>query len=226
MHLGSTKMIKKIGLATTLLSSLLYADMNEKGFFVGSDVSYLDAQMAYSKKGSVITTANYKSDDSLTSLSLKAGYQYYFTRVYLRVNNSARLKDSEKERFEIKTQVVELNAEYLPLFFKSDDKFFMLKGIVGVGVGINRSSLSSYSVQLDVNTGDAADALLDKDTQNMMEYGGQLGVMGAFDFGLSLELAYRYRSGLMTQFTNEDDSYQATFKLQSSEIYLGANYMF
>ena len=220
-------MIKKIALATTLFSSLVYADMNEKGFFVGADISYFDAQMNYSKKGTVITTDNYITDDSLASYSLKAGYQYYFTRIYLRINNSSRLKDSKKKRFEIKNKLVELNADYLPLFFKSDDNFFMLKGIAGVGVGANKSTLTSYSAQhLDVYTGDSADFILDKDTQLLMEYGGQLGLMGAFDFGLSVELSYRYRSGLMTQFTNEDNSYQATFKLRSSEIYLGANYMF
>jgi len=220
-------MIKKIALITTLFSTLAYADMSEKGFFVGADVSYFDAQMNYSKKGTVITTNNYITNDRLASYSLKAGYQYYLTRIYLRVNNSSTLKDSQKKRFEIKTKLVEINADYLPLFFKSDDDFFMLKGIAGIGVGANRSALSSYSSQhLDVNTGKPEDLILNKDTQWLMEYGGQLGVMGAFDFGLSVELAYRYRSGLMTQFTNQDDSYQATFKLMSSEFYLGANYMF
>ncbi len=218
-------MIKKIALATTLLSSLVYADMSEKGFFIGADLSYYDAQIAYSKKGTIITTANYKTDNKFSSFSLKAGYQYYFTRIYLRVNNNTRLKDSNKKRFGIKTQVVELNTDYLPLFFKNNDNFFMLKGIVGVGVGANRSSLRYYDSRLD-SIGKNVSPILDKNIQWLMEYGGQLGVIGAFDFGLSVEFTYRYRSGLMTQFTNKDNSYQATFNLDSSEIYFGANYIF
>ena len=222
-------MIKKIALITTLFSTLAYADMSEKGFFVGADVStYSNAETAYSKKGTVITTANYQSNSSfITATSLKMGYQYYFTRVYMRVNNSTTFKDETKNRFKIASQVIELNADYLPLLFKTDDESFTLKGLIGVGVGANKSALKSYSAQIDVNTGKPEDSILNQNTQWLMEYGGQLGfILNKTDSGLSFELAYRYRSGLMTQFTNQDDSYQATFKLMSSEFYLGANYMF
>ena len=218
-------MIKKIVLATTLLASLVHADRSEKGFFVGADISYFDTETAFSKKGSIITTSNYKVNEAAASYSLKAGYQYYFTRVYLRANNKKKLKDTQKERFEIENQLVELNIDYLPIFYKSKEHPFMIKGIAGVGVGANRSSLTYYDARLD-SIGTNVEPILNKETQWLMEYGGQLGVMAAFDFGLDVELAYRYRSGLMTQFSSEDESAQVTFKQRASEVYLGANYMF
>jgi len=220
-------MIKKIALTTLLLSTLASAEMSQKGFFVGLDGSTLSSNIAYAKKGSAITTSNYASDESITPISLRLGYQYYFTRIYGRVSSEHEYKDNTKEpgRFKIKNQVFELNADYLPTFYKADSKSWFIRGVFGVGIGANKSALTYYDSKLD-SIGNNLTPILSKETQWNMEYGYQLGALMEFDFGLSTELGYRFRSGLMAEFSDADEANQATFKLRTEEIYIGINYLF
>ena len=221
-------MIKKIAIISTLVSTLLYGESdipNQTGFFVGLDISHMSTETRYNKSGSGITTANYSSTGTLTPLSLKLGYQYYFTRIYARVNTSSSYDDNAKQRYKIDSQVYELDVDYLPVFYRSDDKFWTIKGVFGVGLGANKSALTYYDARLD-SIGTNLEAILNKETQWNMQYGLQAGVQVELDFGLSAELGYRYRSGLMTEFSDTDGANEATFKLLSDEVYLGLNYLF
>jgi len=221
-------MIKKIAILSTLLSSLLFGESDipkQTGFFVGLDVSALNANVKYRKKGEIIITSNYSSTEDLTIPSLKIGYQYYFTKVYARVNSENNYKDKKRDRFTIKSQVFELNTDFTPIFYKGDE--WRLRGVFGVGIGANKSNLEEYSDSLDsISATDPTTAILNKETQWNMEYGYQVGVMAELNFGLSAELGYRVRSGLLTAFTSADGGYEATFELQSAEMYLGVNYLF
>ena len=218
-------MIKKITLLSTLISTLMYADIEQKGFFVGIDGSLLKTSVNYAKKGSGITTSNYASSESLAALSAKIGYQYYFTRIYARVNSKNTYIDKAKNRYTMKNQVIELNVDYLPVFYINKNKSWNLRGVMGVGVGANKSVLSSYDARLD-SIGQNLQKILDKQTQYNMEYGLQLGLLSEFDFGLSAELGYRFRTGLLVEFSDADSANEATWKLNSQELYLGLNYLF
>ena len=217
-------MIKKIVLTTTLLTSLAYGDMTQKGFIVGFDVSMLDSSIEYANKGA-FQTNNYASSSENNSFSGKIGYQYYFTRVYVRINQNAEYKDENKGYYKVRNQVIELNADYLPILYSAKDNKWNIRGIIGVGVGANRSQMSYYSTLID-----SPESIFDKETKYNMEYGFQIGTQVEFDFGLSAELGYRARSGLMAEFSDADGvtsaTYEATFKLKTSELYLGLNYLF
>ena len=226
MHLGSTKMIKKIALATTLLSSLAYADISEKGFFVGVDLSSVKYNSTYATKGGSTVTKGYDAKGSVPSVSWKAGYQYYFTRIYARLSNNRIYKDNKKNYYEMNNQVFELNTDYSPVLYKGNNRAWNIRAVAGVGVGANKSSLGNYKA---FNL-DSSPAIMTKNTQWEMEYGYQLGLLSEFDFGLSAEIGYRYRSGLMAEFTNATKTTSATdemtFLLVSKEIYFGLNYLF
>ncbi|MDF1879425.1 hypothetical protein JHD46_07225 [Sulfurimonas sp. SAG-AH-194-C20] len=217
-------MIKKIALITILLSSLSYGAMIQKGLIVGIDTSITSSNINYAKNGSGITTSNYSAGGSLSPVSLKVGYQYYFTRIYGRISTQYEYNDNKLERYKIKNQVFELNTDYIPIIYKGDNSWH-LRGIFGVGVGANKSSLVKYDDRLD-SIGINLVPILNKETQWNMEYGFELGLLLEFDFGLGAELGYRVRSGLMGEFSDEDGANEVTFKLQTSEVYLGVNYLF
>jgi len=218
-------MIKKIVLATTLLSSLAYGEMTQKGFILGIDTSSMNTKISYAKNGSGLTTSNYASEEAFAPISLKLGYQYYFTRIYGRISTEDEYSDATLQRFKIKNQVYELNADYLPVFYAGSNKSWQLRGIFGIGTGANKSALTQYDSRLDA-IGTNLKPILNTETQWNMEYGFQAGLMVEFDFGLSGEVGYRVRSGLMAEFSDENDANEATFKLQTSELYLGLNYLF
>ena len=221
-------MIKKITIMSMLVSSLLYGDSDipkQKGFFVGLDVSYMNATTRYDKSGAGITTSSYSSKDYLVPVSVRLGYQYYFTRIYARINNEKSYQDNKKERYKLDSKAYEINADYIPVIYTSTEKDWTIRALFGVGLGANKSALTYYDARLD-SIGTNLEAILDKDTQWNMEYGLQMGAMAEFDFGLNVELAYRYRSGLMSEFSDTDGANEVTFKLLSSEIYLGVNYLF
>ena len=225
-------MIKKIILISTLTSTLLVAEtMKEKGFFIGLDASTSSVNIAYEKKGSIIRASNYESDDRTSNAALKVGYQYYFTRVYLRINPSKTYKDQTSGYYEIKNQVVEMNIDYLPIFYIQEEQKWNIRGVVGLGIGVNKNGLVNYSKQnIDVYS-NTADPILNKETQYNMEYGYNIGLMSEFDFGLSAEIGYRFRTGLMGEYSDAVDgegktSYEAIFTLSTGEFYLGLNYLF
>jgi len=218
-------MIKKIIVISSLVSSLLQAQMSEKGFFVGVDGSTSSVNIAYAKSGSGITTSNYESDDRVRPISLKFGYQYYFTRVYARVNSSKNYVDKTLERYEVENQVIELNIDFSPIFYMQESQEWNIRGVFGLGVGINKSALVRYDARLDA-IGTNLDPILNTQTQHNMEYGYNIGLISEFDFGLSAEIGYRFRYGLLTEFSDKDGANEATFTLSTGELYLGFNYLF
>jgi len=218
-------MVKKIIIISTLVSTLLQAEMKEKGFFIGIDGSTSSVNISYAKSGSIITTSDYESDDRVSNISLKCGYQYYFTRLYARVNKRDTNVDKTLDRYEVKNHIMEMNVDYAPILYMQKNQKWNIKGIFGLGVGVNKSSLVDYDARLDAR-GIDVDPILDKKTHYNMEYGYNLGLIGELDLGLSIELGYRYRYGALVEFADKDGGKEATFTLSTGEFYLGVNYLF
>jgi hypothetical protein len=223
-------MIKKIAMMSMLVSTLLYADIDQKGFFVGVDFSQSDYELEYNHSvdptGFDYLISDYASSDEDNLYSVKAGYQYYFTRVYARYSKFD-YKDTNLNKYRIEGAVIELNADYLPVFYTSESKIWNIRGIFGIGVGYNESELKDYDPYLfsvgDVGAGEQ----LSDGKQHYMEYGYQIGVMSETSIGLSVEFAYRVRYGDLLEFTDsQTDSKTATFDLRTKEIYIGVNYLF
>lgn len=216
-------MRKKIALAssTLLLATLGQAEIKQNGFFVGLDYSEQNVELKYDNNANGILTSMtvlpYMNDISHGSPSFKAGYQYYFTRVYARYN-SFDYKDEKRDKYTIKGTVYELNADYLPILYVSEDKLWNIRAIVGLGVGYNTSKMSDYDLGLIPPTETAGES------QNYMEYGYQVGIMSETSIGLGVELGYRMRYGNLQEFT--DTANNATFSLETKEFYLGVNYLF
>ncbi len=212
-------MIKKIALATTLLATLVHAEIDQKGFFVGIDGSTQKTNLKYDNNGfgTAFTVRPYSVESTQTALSYKLGYQYYFTRLYARVNDF-KYEDSKKGKYTIKGTTYELNADYIPVFYTSENKEWAIRGVFGLGVGYSSSKLKNYNVDL-LPVGVGADT-----AQNYMEYGYQAGVMGESFFGLSLELGLRFRQGNVLEFT--DGQNEVTFFRDATEYYFGINYLF
>ena len=218
MHSGSTKMRKKIALTLTLLTATFAnAEIDQSGFFVGLDYANKTSSVEYDSKGSMPYNT-YTSDYSADSLSLKAGYQAYFARVYARYTDFEH-KDTKRDKFTISNgKVYELNADYIPVFYTNESKDWNIRGLFGVGVGYNASELTEYEDSL-LPVGESAGP-----TQNYMQYGFQVGILVESSYGVSLETAYRERSGNLQEFT--DGANNAVFSLKTSEFYLGLNYLF
>ena len=215
-------MIKKIVLATALLATAANAEIQQKGFFVGVDFSKMKSDIKYeTSDGNVPAAFPYTGYDSTSSdsiPSLKVGYQYYFTRVYARVN-SYELEDTSRDKYKIKAKTYELNAEYIPVFYMSEKHSWDIRGIFGFGLGYSDAKITEGDIGL-------APALSTSfnDSQKNIEYGYQLGMMIETDIGLSGELGYRYRTGNVIEFT--DGQNNSTFMVKSREFYLGLNYLF
>lgn len=215
-------MSKKIMVAGMLLvGTLAQAEIEQRGFFVGVDLSQKSSNVKYDNNANgiltSITTLPYTNELSDMGTSLKVGYQYYFTRVYARYS-SFDYKDEKRDKFTIKGAVYELNADYLPLFYVSESKEWNIRGIFGLGAGYNASDMSDYDVGL-LPAGESAVG-----TQNYMEYGYQVGVMSQTSLGISVEAAYRVRYGNLQEFT--DTANNSTFSLETKEFYFGLNYLF
>ena len=211
--------MKKIVLASTLLvmSSFAESKIDTSGFLVGLDLSSKSSHLAYESGGSM-PLFPYENKYTNSALSLKLGYQNYFGRVYARYS-SFEYKDDARDKFTIGDgQTYELNADYLPLFYVSEQEEFNLRGIFGIGVGYNKSQLKDYDTFLL-----PGDERIDS-AQNFIEYGYQLGVLVESEYGVSLEAAYRVRYGVLQEST--DDANSAAFNLETQEFYLGINYLF
>jgi len=210
-------MIKKITIISTLISSLAYAEVKQKGFFVGVDYAAKSVDLKYENTGVAFPYNSYNATSTDNRVSLKAGYQYYFTRIYARVAKYD-YHDSAKNRYSIDGTTYEINAEYLPVFYMAKSKKWDLRGLVGIGVGYNRSRLYNYNVGL------LPVAPLTGENQTYIEYGWQLGLMAETDLGVNLECGLRARKGDLLEFT--DSTNNATFLYDTTEYYLGINYLF
>jgi len=217
-------MIKKIILISILTSTLLVAEtMKEKGFFLGLDVSHNMTEVSYRKSSSIVRYNNYSNFENYHPVSIKLGYQYYFTKVYLRFSDPITIQDTTRYAYDIKTKVYELNADFIPILYRSENKKFAIKGVLGIAAGVNASELVEYDKRLFDPMNE--DGTVDPGSQYNMNLGYNIGVMGEFDFGLNLELGYRFRSGMALEYSDKDKN-EATFKLITKEVYLGVNYLF
>lgn len=206
-------MIKKITLATTLLFTLVHAEIKQTGFFIGADVGSKSSNVKYDSDGA------YKYDmvSNNDSLSFKLGYQYYFTRVYARIN-SFIYQDTKRDNYTLKGRTYELNADYIPVFYMSKSKKWNLRGVFGFAAGYSSSKLENYDVNL-LPVGITAER-----SQRSMEYGTQIGLMSETSIGLSVEIGLRLRQGPLIELT--DGVASATFNRDDKEYYLGVNYLF
>ena len=138
MHLGSTKMIKKIALASTLLiSTLVSAETPEKGFLLGLNLSKHDGEMEYKQFGTA--TNNHTVSSDAVSLVPKIGYQYYFTRIYF-LTNQYSYKEA-RDRYSIKGSNYEIDVDYIPRIYKGKETSVHL--LAGVSVGMQKSTLQN-----------------------------------------------------------------------------------
>jgi len=210
-------MIRKIAIMSTLIASLAYAEVEQKGFFVGVDYASKSVDLKYENTSTGFSYNAYNASPSDNTLSLKAGYQYYFTRVYARIAQYD-YHDTSKNRYSIDGTTYELNADYLPVLYMAKDKKWDLRGFVGIGVGYNKSRLYNY------NTGLLPVDPLTGNNQTYIEYGWQLGAMVETEIGVSVEVGMRGRKGDLLEFT--DNTNEATFLYDTTEYYLGINYLF
>jgi len=212
--------MKKILTLTLLTATLLNAEIEQSGFFVGVDMSNKTSKIDYATSDTA-NPSNIRdiSDYDSKPLSYKIGYQYYFARVYARMAEDS-YKDTLKNRYEIDSKLYEMNADYLPLFYMNGSKDFALRGVFGVGVGYTDNKVSNTLSSATLEKG-----MLDgKPNQKYMIYGGQVGVMLESSYGLSLEVGARFREGALLEYTIENGT--ATFDHMSTEFYLGLNYLF
>ena len=216
-------MIKKIAILSTLVSTLLYGEIKDRGIFIGVDMARANGEVFYTNKGA-IPTSPYSTKQEQNIPSLKLGYQYYFTRIYGRINETKTYSDNVKDYFEVKTRLVELNVDYIPMLYQDDKKAVAIRGIIGAGVGINSSSLLSYHYFMD-----APVSIMNTKTQRSMEYGYNLGLIAEFNVGINFEIGYRFRSGVLDTFADVEEgtaSFVTAFELETKEVYLGLNYLF
>lgn len=219
MHSGSTKMRKKI-VTTLLITTIAHAEIEQSGFFVGVDISSKTSNVNYETNqvnwSGIADISKYKT----TPFSYKLGYQYYFTRVYARMSKDTYV-DTQKNRYEIKSTHYEFNIEYIPTFYISNSKNFILRGIMGVGVGYGTNTLSNTLSSAEA----VKPALESNPKQKYMEYGAQVGFMLESSYGVSLETGIRYREASMIEVVVEDTNV-ATFNLDFTSFYFGLNYLF
>jgi len=209
-------MIKKIVLATTLLVTLAQAEIQQTGFFVGLDGSKRTVDIAYNNNETAFAIRQYTSKSTQKTLSYKVGYQYYFTRLYARIN-SFKDVDGARDKYTIQGKTYELNAEYIPVFYMSKSKDWDIRGLFGAGIGYNSSKLENYDLTL-------LPVSVSSSTQSFMEYGYQVGVLVESEIGLSLELGLRFRQGHLLEYS--DGQNESTFSREETAYYLGVNYLF
>lgn len=210
-------MIKKIAITSMLISSLAYAEVKQKGFFAGLDYAMKSVDLKYENTGLAFPFSSYTAATTDKKVSLKVGYQYYFTRIYARVENF-HYHDSEKNRYSIKGRTYEANVEYLPVLYMEKSKKWDIRGIVGIGIGYQKNTLYDYNAQL------LPSEPLNGESQTHIEYGAQFGVVVETDFGINMECGLRARKGDLLEFT--DTTNNATFLYYAKEYYLGVNYLF
>ena len=218
-------MIKKIVTLSLLTSSLLYAELEQKGPFISVDISLpIDSYIEYepNTEAGYFTISKYEAKIDDNTYSYKLGYQYYFTRFYFRYANNS-FEDKDKNKFKADITTYEVDAEYIPVFYRSSSDTWMIRGLFGFGVGYHYSELTDY-------TNPEYEFFFPKDTdleeQHYMEYGYQVGLLLDTSWGIQLETGYRYRVGDLQEYKEENTNNEVSFDLDTSEIYFGLGYMF
>jgi hemolysin activation/secretion protein len=195
-----------------LLASFAYAqeELKTKGFFIGVDYEKLKMDSRYKS-----TLYNYANEGSYSEPAFKLGYQYYFTRIYLKYSN---VEESYPE-YTVDSTSYEADFEYIPVLYRDDS--FALRLIAGVSMGYSDNELKNLNSTLDAYHTSLG---LTNFNQKQAIYGVQMGLMLEMSMGLSGELGYRYRRGNVMEF--EDDSGDITVMTKRRQLYVGLNYLF
>ena len=208
--------MKKVIVGVLAGVTLLSAEIPQKGFFIGVDYTKTNTTLAYDKDGGGIATSDYSQNVKESYVGYRIGYQYYFTRFYFRYNG-IDYKDMLRNKYTIEGSEYEINGEYIPTFYATPQKSWVIRGIFGAMVGYTRSQ---------VNTSDAF--LLPPNTtskkQNNFLYGFQGGVMLQSDIGLNLEVGVRYKKGNLAEIS--DGTNTVVFTATNREYFVGLNYLF
>jgi len=214
-------MIKKIAILSIVVSTLLYADIEEKGIFLGLDFGQNEATVEYRAVGTA--TSKHSVNSSTIKVAPKIGYQYYFTRVYFSANRMNYQEESS--RYTIEEMHYEFDADYLPILYQNLKKDLVLKAVIGASIGYSYSELKNIKQE---------DQLLPLDpispysySQEHFNYGYQLGLQLAGKNGMSVEVGFKTRMGTLLEFQDDaQGTNRATFNLDSKEYYIGFNYLF
>lgn len=209
-------MIKKMAGLLIVGATLLSAQVKDKGFLVGLDLTQASIDSDYTTNGT-LSYNDYANNWKKNYAGFKVGYQYYFTRVYFRYN-TFDYHDDKRNKFSAKGDAYEFNAEYLPVFYNNSDRSLMLRGIFGAMAGYTKTKIENYDTNLlPVGVSDAA--------QNKFLYGFQLGLLLESDYDVSVEMGIRYRKGNIMEFVDVNDN-AAIFTRKAQEYFLGVNYLF
>jgi len=222
-------MIKKIALLLLLVSNLLSfeddneslpkAEIDQTGIFMGIGLSSLEYSVTQDGFGNNLQNYNKSIEDQNDfAASFLLGYRYYFTRIYARVSTFKYKQDEIK--YTIDGQLIEMNVEYTPIFYRSSENDFNIRGIFGMGVGVNNSTISHVYSQAEYVT----DIINSDKTQMFMEYGYQIGALLETSTGFSFDILLRSRWGTLLEY--EEAGERLTFVNDTKELYIGVNYLF
>lgn len=209
--------MKKIVLGMLIGATILSAEVQQKGIFVGIDYTKTKTTLAYYSDGGAITTNDYEQKVNENYLGYKIGYQYYFTRVYFRYN-TIDYKDKKRDKFSLKGSEYEFNAEYLPALYTSKQKSWQIRGLVGAMAGYAR-------VRAENPNGDLLPPNQTFKKQNNFLYGFQAGVMVQSEWGVNIEGGIRYKKGNLTEYA-DDKGNTAVLGATNREYFVGLNYLF
>jgi len=189
--------------------------LQAKGFFIGVDYEQIEADIRYKvdSQNHLYNIAN--ATETYKEPAFKIGYQYYYTRLYFKYSS---LEEKTLD-YIVKSKSYELNAEYIPIFYRGNS--FAIRGIFGVGLGYLDSDLSDISTRF-------AEELkfvgFEGYSDKQALYGAQIGLMLELTMGLSAEVGYRYRRGHLLESENSDG--KVTFETKRKQLYVGLNYLF
>ena len=186
-----------------------------KGFFIGVDYEQVEATTRYKvdSQNQLSNIPNYT--DKFNEPAYKLGYQYYFTRLYFKYSTL----EEETIDYTVDSTSYELNAEYIPIFYRGDS--FAIRGIFGTSLGYIDSEVKDLSARLEQ---EAQFVGLTDFSDKEAIYGIQVGLMLEMSFGLSAELGYRYRRANVLESENSDGT--VTFETKRKQLYMGLNYIF
>jgi len=219
----------KIILSILLLSTCLFAEdisteenntterkkLKAKGFFIGVDFENIDAETRYKYDSQSHVNNIPNSTDKYNEPAFKLGYQYYYTRLYFKYSSL----DEKTQDYTIASKSYEINAEYIPIFYRGNR--YAIRGIFGVSIGYMDSEIKDFS---DRFATEAQSVGLTDHEDKQAVYGAQIGLMYEMSNGLSAEVGYRYRGGNLIESDNGTD--KVTFETKRKQLYLGINYLF
>ena len=209
--------MKKIITSSLLLASSLFAEIEQKGFYVALDYAKASITSDYLTSGSM-SFNDYTNSLKNNKLGYKIGYQYYFTRIYFRYS-TFNLKDEKKGRYQIDGKSYEAYAEYLPIFYTAPEKSWVIRGTLGAMIGYTRASLK------DNYRPNILPAGITASSQNNFLYGVNIGLLYQNEYGINLEMGMRYKKGNSLEFADENSN-AAVFRQKIKEFYIGVGYLF